>query len=1211
MKITDVVPSKYSDFLAYCADNNLVFIGDLSGQDYLKFQGYTSKPWVYTQEIIQCIKDFAYWQDPLESDISFTESLDIECPIRKKEIWDQYDIALLIEAYWKIVNRIGSKEEIIHDLSFNIRLKAIHGGLDIDNSYCNEEEIDYNLASISYIFTSNHFVGHEDDNFYQIADMYLHNRSEFDGILKKAYDLVFKKKSKNKGVKRNIGIDNLQEEQVNTIGGLKNPDVSNSTFILNEGNDLEESPIDEQIIKQKGDDMDENPISDKITEKSVSIKNAKFDTSISLADYFNVVPKFFADASVDILFFSNRTKNCLKRGNIRTIEELLLLSIDDIKSMWSMGSRSIDEILEKVSKYVSDPENVNRSYKVSSNETKSYKIVLDENTQVVINNLFAGEPYCNDALTDIQIDCIEKVKNIIDLLGPDVCESFLENHDYWATINNAFENYFNSFYAHKKIVNDLLDNLNNIPSELRGINLKAILYAYNHSFTKHIDELTNYCSDNDTVNDLGRIIEKVFISNQNDDLLMPIHNLISWLCFDINDLIKALDNSIINALTAKGSMLLDVFNLRVREHLTLEEIGSRFGNTRERVRQLEKKCFDRLNGLFLSQKYNVVLLVAALNNDDGFLYYDEIKSYLGHITDYVWETAKRYNDQSGYYFSNYLNALVLKTLKYDESVQKEVDNQVAELIKNLPPVMLIIDKEAILSQFAKDLNISYEVLDNAFESEYGITGKFYNKRKINIGYMVDFVLKQCFPSGFKIADSFESNRFRNYMKDWFGDNVSQMTDRALDAKVGEVGVLCDRGKYIHPDYVSVDKEILDIIYDYIESSSRLVLPYGEIFENLKDVLVGAGISNRYYLQGVIKKYGCKYTADRDTIRKDSSVSLVDEFEQFVEERGIVHKSEIISEFTSINDQTLGLLIGRSKNVLNIDKGYYIHASQFDIKPEDYEPLRVILNRECKDIPVSIRKLDEAIQIDVPDFYYRNEFNDINKLFAALNYMFREEFSFSRPYIGKLGLKDITNRSVILQHIKDYDIIDINELIDICEENKILYPSVSYLCQSLAPDYIRKDSNSLIKYELTGINNEIIDAAVAMVAQKLEFQDYVSGGKVTGFIWLPQIDIDWNVYVLESIILLSKKINVVYMTGDPLKHPNAIYVSEKYKNDNIDSFLIKVLTDEVRRGSFMSKIEMRDWLKEEGLIETGLPSFLEGAQYFYVDSLGVHCTKDKD
>ena len=241
--------------------------------------------------------------------------------------------------------------------------------------------------------------------------------------------------------------------------------------------------------------------------------------------------------------------------------------------------------------------------------------------------------------------------------------------------------------------------------------------------------------------------------------------------------------------------------------------------------------------------------------------------------------------------------------------------------------------------------------------------------------------------------------------------------------------------------------------------------------------------------------------------------------------------------------------------------------------------------------------------------YRNDFDDRNKLFAALNYMFRTEFNFSRPYIAKLGVTDVTNKSVILQHISDYDTIEIGELIDICEENNIRYVASTYLIQQLAPEYVRIDADTLMRRELTGITEETVDKAVEIITDLLEVNDYIAGTKIDDFLWYPQIDVDWNAFLLENLIIQSGKVNIVYLMGDPLKHPNIVYVSDKYKNDTFDSMLIKILTDEVRKGSFMSKVEMRDWLLEEGFIEGKLPSFLESAKYFYVDGTGVHCAEN--
>lgn len=180
----------------------------------------------------------------------------------------------------------------------------------------------------------------------------------------------------------------------------------------------------------------------------------------------------------------------------------------------------------------------------------------------------------------------------------------------------------------------------------------------------------------------------------------------------------------------------------------------------------------------------------------------------------------------------------------------------------------------------------------------------------------------------------------------FGTCAKSITTRAIDADVGRLGVLCDRGKYIHPDYLVVDPSVIDTINDYIEASPRSLIPYGELFDALKEKFDGTQITNRFLLQGALKKYGCRFSTGRDFVRKTKSVTFVDELESFVSDRGIVHKSEIFAEFTSLGEAGLGQVVSRSANVFSIDNGYYIHAEQFDIQPEDYEMLRGYLSEAC-------------------------------------------------------------------------------------------------------------------------------------------------------------------------------------------------------------------------------------------------------------------------
>mgnify|MGYP006182643367 FL=1 len=54
------------------------------------------------------------------------------------------------------------------------------------------------------------------------------------------------------------------------------------------------------------------------------------------------------DLPIEDLDLSERPRNCLKRGQINTIGELLLKSIDDLLNITNFGQKSLDEIIQKL-----------------------------------------------------------------------------------------------------------------------------------------------------------------------------------------------------------------------------------------------------------------------------------------------------------------------------------------------------------------------------------------------------------------------------------------------------------------------------------------------------------------------------------------------------------------------------------------------------------------------------------------------------------------------------------------------------------------------------------------------------------------------------------------------------------------------------------------------------------------------------------------------
>ena len=941
--------------------------------------------------------------------------------------------------------------------------------------------------------------------------------------------------------------------------------------------------------------------SDKAKKQNTSYdKSVEYDEITPLFSIFEVDPNDFSDVSFDELYLSVRSFNCLNRSGCKSLGDLLLKTISDLKSIKNMGLKSVNEILAKVKEYVADFSDESGKDKEKKTLISLRSIELNESVRDAVESILLGESYSKDDFNEHQIALFDRIKDSVDVVGSEICMEAYTNPQYVKLICESFESFAAPVVKLNSIVEPVCEAIYALPIFIKDKKAVPFITAYIAKTKANLSSILLKCSEETKIYQLAALRDTL----SDKKTALHVKEFISWINIDVTETIIKISSKIDELLQESSDKAIDILESRASGQ-TLEEIGSRLGLTRERVRQIEQKMYRKFWAYYNAQKYDLIMLAYALRDGDSILYLNELKEVLGDFALILWDSIKHTPEHEFYFYSKDIDAIIVPSGKESKSDKKLLSNA-HQALSTLPRVLESTRVEEELEKVSVKFEIPLEVIQNLFYDSYKKTGEFYSQNAITVVFMCDYVLKNRFPAGFKTGDAFESDRFRQYMIEFFGERASSVTNRAIDAKVGEIGVLCDRGKYIHPDFLQVDEEIIEKINNYIEDSTRSLLTYGEIFDALAELLEGTQITNRYYLQGALKKYGCRFKTGRDFVRKVQNVSFVDELEAFVEDRGIVHKSEIFAEFTSLSEAGLGQVVARSATVFNIDNGYYIHASSFDIQPKDYKQIRAYLTEACADIPVNIRSVYDTVSAQFPDFMYRNDFDDRNKLFAALNYMFRDEFNFSRPYIAKLGVSDVTNKSVILQHIADYDQIEISELIDICEENNIRYVASSYLIQQVAPEFVRIDAETLMRRELTGITDESVDKAVEIITDMLEVNDYIVGAKIDDFLWYPQIELDWNEFLLENLIVQSGKVNVVYLIGDPLKHPNAVYVSDKYKDDTFDSMLIKILTDEVRKGSFMSKVEMRDWLKEEGFIEGKMPNFLESAKYFYVDGTGVHC-----
>ena len=872
----------------------------------------------------------------------------------------------------------------------------------------------------------------------------------------------------------------------------------------------------------------------------------------------------------------------------KTVGDLLKLSPLQLSKYKGMGKLSIEQIVSALNLMVhsnnSQPEKkVNKS--VSFNFGKQVLAMLQGRSPDI-----SSFSYSKTAVFSEYMSAYEAIEKEIVLAAasgnPDVLG-----------VMRMFQKYFEDLLKlYKRELKEKFDvHVRSLSKEIKSLPVKPFIAAYSGREGIGMNQ-KDYPFSLDSETTVWDFIREIW--NDNGDMSEVLNYaffFVKWMNCDL----AALCQPIRECFKSQKENEQFVIEQRMLGE-TLETIASILGVTRERIRQIEKRVATLMKHSYDVQKsdHDILATIYAFLGGETVLHYEDLATQIGDAdAQLIWFLAKKdLINCEAYHFSHQLNAVVFS--RESEHVA------LLSLLSELPAFIEKSEMPHYIADLVEKHGVAEELLRMQLRSTYKRDGMFYHRGRLTVVFMCDYILRTRFPNGYKIADESDHKRFMSYLAEVF-ENKGKITARALDAKIGQIGVLIDRGKYIHPSYIDVDKKIIDDINAYIENSPRVVLTYTELFDTFSDRFSGTQINNKYCLQGALKLLGCPFVMRKDYITKESDVNLASEFEHFVEQSGRVHKSVLLEEFNGLSEINIGFFCQRLSTIVVLDGGYYMHASQLNINENDYNQQRKFLLTTCSDTPASTRVLYNEYMMRFTDFMIRNNIESQGNLFGVLQYMFRKEFFFSRPYISLSDDIDLTHHGVLLQHLSGFNSIEIEDLIDLCDKNGIRFFSILALMKSIEPDFIRVGKTTLMRKELAGVD----DDSVLDTAQQIKEIVHVRGGycaskNIDDFSWFPELNVPWNAYFLESVSALAGDLlTVLRINTSTVYTPVDIYIGDEFVDEDTNSLIVRLLVKESQLEPFASKEDVFYWLQEQGLCNAKLPSFLETEGHLFYDESG--------
>lgn len=878
----------------------------------------------------------------------------------------------------------------------------------------------------------------------------------------------------------------------------------------------------------------------------------ELDFTVSFADQYKINPREYVDVNVTSLPFSTRITNRFQGNNITTVAELLEKTPADLMQISGFGRGCLVEIDKLFSTVQGEalPQPVKKA-RSSANLIRQYR-------HRIIQGDFAFVE--EDELTDKDKEVICEIQEAYDTLGSNLVDECVANPAGIQNIVLMLQKF--CFSAKRSPEIDAL--MKSIPTYRR----QNLAHGYINAFTQDENKremLASQYGSEDAV--LGCLI-----GNRLDDetTFIQVKKFLKWCAFDLTEDVATL----ITAVTGQGK-LQTVVEMRARK-FTLEKCGNKLHVTRERIRQLELKALH----IFARYQARIKLIakISAEKNGDAIITPADIERYSGdHSTELLFLLR---NYKSGTYtYDDQLDVFVIG----DDSLH----DRVYAFVENLPEMFSIKKIPEYLETAKEENDLPASMVEMAISEAYKLTGEVYHRSRLSLATIYTAIMQEHYPNGIKAYDPAEISRFRKLVLENYGDVRMPENDRALTARIAGICILCGRGMYKLKQKQYIPKSLAKRIYEYIVYGDDRIYLMNTLFSVFETDLRKSGVDNKYFLQGILHElYGDELIFTRDYVSTDEGeTSIYASVVAFIEEsRYPVSKAQIQKKFPGITNIVINFSVS-NPSILNYF-GEYLHTSKLHINPEEERYLDKVVRRVCMDgMSHHVKDFYEIINQEKPEILTRNAALYPFSAFSVLEYLFRDSYQFSRPYIA---LRDVEiGRPAERLHDLLYgmDEFTFDDISDFAKENHFMIQSQLDYVNSCNDKFLIINGTTVRSIDRIGVNAEI--ASVVEMAVAKEVTETVPISQLTCWASFPHVNTPWTEWLVYSVLnkwgtfLSVAPSSNQFRFSIPLVAPrgkiDTVPYSDAYKDasqasaasyaaaddlENIDDILAEILGDEL-------------------------------------------------
>lgn len=868
------------------------------------------------------------------------------------------------------------------------------------------------------------------------------------------------------------------------------------------------------------------------------------DEQRKFCELYHINAEEYQNVDIDDILFSVRVNNRLHREGIETVGALLNCTYERLAGLSGFGAGCFKEIYDYL-------ETIKPCDDKAFDKIRVEKVVVPEallqNRESVVKGDFSF-------VTEEMGDVVDLYMEAQQVLQAELAQACIDNPIYCALIRKTMRDFVDTSEKVREI-------LNNIPADRK---VRSARYYINACYVgeSRRNLLLEKLRDEDV--SLETYIREY--AKEICDGHPLIANFAKACAFDIYEMTKVFFDEV-----KKNERSYEIVKMRASGQ-TLEQVGNTYFVTRERVRQIERKVSQRFTNW--AKRNNIMQLIVAEEDGNEILLPSVFDVHFKEYAEMIEFLLKTYeSDFENIHYQKALDVFVIG----DTDVLVEIQDFVDEL----PDQFNEDEIEEILTRGYELKKLPKQLVYRAIENDYRKTGDVYHCSRLTLGKLYSDVLRNHYANGIWIYSDEALDGFRRHVVEDFGDIKMPENNRALVGRIAAVGILCGRGMYGPKKEKYISDELADKIHEYINESDSPIFLTNTLFSVFEEELISEGITNKYYLQGVLRElFEDEYVFRRDYISKDKNItSVYSEIVSYIEHAQYpVTKQQVNDAFPGVTEIVINISVS-DPEIINLF-GAYIHAKKLKLNKEDLQYIDKVMEKmfsrnesmHCKDIY-------EYVMLDNLNILTSNGIYQAFGLYSILEYLYRDQYEFSRPYIGRKGVEITRTYDQLHEMVQESDTIELSDVVAVARENHFQINSILEFANSCNSSHLLINDKELAAIEFTGITEDIVEEVELCILKELNGTQYVTNLQCA--YKFPKINTPWTEWLIYSAINKWGTRLEVAVTSTTFKQAKAVIAKhglldmEKIEDnisagamympddmDNIDELISDILFDEI-------------------------------------------------